>query len=164
MPHKPMPTRAKYRPVPPPRDEVIYDKSFKSTFRWVRRAIHETMDGLEAANLQPDLLGSIEIALAEALNNVVEHAYPEHSPGTIRLKLQVKRAAILVEIRDRGSAMPYGQLPKGQPVRSGLRSNQVSEGGYGWYIIRELVQDLIYDRQDGENVLIFRLSLDPRLQ
>ena len=33
------------------------------------------------------------------------------------------------------------------------------EGGYGWFLIRELVQDLVYDRQNDENILFFRYRL-----
>jgi len=164
MPHRPMPTRAQYQAGPPPRDLLLYDKSFKSTFRWVRRVIHEAMDKLEEMDLSPDLLGSVEIALAEALNNVVEHAYSANAPGNVHLTLRLKRGGILAEVRDQGRAMPMGRVPDGQVTQSEFQDRDAPEGGYGWHIIREIVQDLIYDRQDGENVLIFRLSLDPKLQ
>lgn len=139
----------------------IIDLTFDSTFRWVRRAVHESMDALEPCGLAPEFMGSIEIVLAEALNNIVEHAYPANEPGKIRLLLRLRSAGVLVEIRDQGRAMPGGRIPLGNHPMSEFNTDAMPEGGYGWYLIRELVHDLIYDRQNDENVLIFRMGFAP---
>lgn len=138
----------------------VVELTFKATFRWVRRAIHEAMDTLEPCGLSAEEMGSIEIVLAEALNNIVEHAYPSDAPGPIHLSLRLRRSGLMVEIRDRGRTMPNGRAPIGNHPMSESIGDPMPEGGYGWYLIRELVQDLIYDRRDGENFLIFRLSLN----
>lgn len=138
---------------------VVVDMSFKATFRWVRRAVHETMDSLEGRGLTAEEMGSVEIVLAEALNNVVEHAYPPDEPGDIKLTLRLRRSGVMVEIRDRGRPMPNGRAPLGNHPMTEFDHDPMPEGGYGWYLIRELVQDLIYDRRDGENFLVFRLAI-----
>ena len=46
-------------------------KSFKATFRWVRRIIQEASEELDGFGLTADEKTSVEIVLAEALNNVV---------------------------------------------------------------------------------------------
>lgn len=141
---------------------VVVDKAFKATFRWVRRAVHETMDCLEGRGLTPEEMGSIEIVLAEALNNVVEHAYPPEAPGDVRLTLRLRRSGAMVEIRDQGRPMPNGRAPLGNHPMAEFDKDPMPEGGYGWYLIRELVQDLIYDRRDGENFLVFRMAIGAR--
>lgn len=139
---------------------AVVNRSFKATFRWVRRAIHETMDVLEVCRLSAEDLGSVEIVLAEALNNIVEHAYPDGDPGEIHLVLRLRNSGLMVEISDRGRPMPNGRAPIGNHPMAEFNDDPMPEGGYGWYLIRELVQDLIYDRRDGANYLIFRLAIN----
>lgn len=141
---------------------VVVQLDFKATFKWVRRGIHEAMDALERCDLSAEEMGSVEIVLAEALNNIVEHAYPQDDPGDIRLTLRLRRTGLMVEIRDRGRPMPNGRAPLGNHPMVEFDQDPMPEGGYGWYLIRELVQDLIYDRRDGENFLVFRLTIGAR--
>ena len=141
---------------------MISQKTFKATFRWVRRAIHEAMDILEPHGLTAGEMGTIEIVLAEALNNIVEHAYPQGDPGDITLSLRLRPTGLVVEVRDRGRPMPSGRAPIGNHPMAEYEHDPMPEGGYGWYLIRELVRDLVYDRRDGENFLIFRLAIGSR--
>ena len=100
--------------------------------------------------------GTAEIVLAEALNNIVEHAYADQ-PGEIRVAVTRCAAGIFCRIRDRGRPMPGGSPPAGYlaPIGDG---DDVPEGGFGWFLIRTLARDLTYDRCEGENVLSFLLD------
>ena len=137
---------------------LVKQTRFKATFRWVRRIIHESMEALEPYGLSAEEMGTIEIVLAEALNNVVEHAYPDEGTGEVALSLRLRNSGLMVEIRDQGRPMPNGRAPIGDHPMS-EEDDLMPEGGYGWYLIRELVRDLIYDRRDDENILIFRLAI-----
>ena len=133
--------------------------SFTSTFENVRDAIAAATHQLKPLNLGAEDLHSVQLVLAEALNNVVEHAYDENHPGEVTLILRYGRAGLLVEVRDRGKAMPHGRPPVGdEPSEDAARRN-LPESGFGWYLIREIARDLIYDRRDGENFLIFRMTV-----
>ena len=143
-------------------DGTVFQSSFKATFKWVRRAVHQTMDALENCNLSPEEMGTFEIVLAEALNNIVEHAYPQGDPGDIKLTVRIRRSGLVVEVSDRGRPMPNGRAPIGNHPMAEFDQDPMPEGGYGWFLIRELVQDLIYDRRDGENFLVFRMTLGGR--
>ena len=138
---------------------VVTKRSFPADFRWVRRVIQETTETLCDRGMGLDDLGSVEIVLAEALNNIVEHAYPEGQPGEVHLYVRQGRAGLLVEIRDTGKPMPKGRAPIGNHPMAEFTNDPMPEGGYGWFLIRELVRDLIYDREDGENFLVFRMAI-----
>ncbi len=139
---------------------VLVDQSFPADFRWVRRWVQNTVDALEATGTSADDLSSVEIVLAEAMNNVVEHAYPDGRDGKIRLVAKRRNDALMVEIRDRGRPMPQGRAPLGNhPMAEFHQDDPMPEGGFGWYLIREIVRDLVYDRQDDENMLLFRIKL-----
>lgn len=137
------------------------EKRFPADFRWIRRAIHEVEATLSEAGISAEDIGSIAIVLAEALNNVVEHAFPDGQEGEIMLVIRARNKSLMFEIRDGGRPMPQGRAPSGtNPVGEHEQIDTMPEGGFGWFLIRELVLDLVYDRQNGENVLLFRFRLD----
>lgn len=140
---------------------VLVDERFPADFRWVRRWTQKTVDALVADGVAADDASSVEIALAEALNNVVEHAYPEDEPGQIRLVVRRRSASLMIEITDKGRPMPKGRAPIGNhPMSEFNKDDAMPEGGYGWYLIREIARDLVYDRRDDENILLFRIRLE----
>ncbi|EEW26660.1 ATP-binding protein [Rhodobacter ferrooxidans] len=100
--------------------------------------------------------GVAQIVLAEALNNIVEHAYAG-GDGVIRVSLRRQRADLLCQIEDQGAPMPGGVLPAGVPHPAAARED-LPEGGFGWHMIRALSRNLRYRRSDGRNHLSFRLD------
>lgn len=138
---------------------VIVSETFPSDLRWVRRVIHQSIDALTQHGLDPDETSSVEIVLAEALNNIVKHAYDAKDAGEIRLVIKQRSSGLLFEISDKGHPMPNGRAPLGNHPMSEFNSDPMPEGGYGWFLIRELVRDLIYDRRDEQNYLIFRMAV-----
>ena len=143
--------------------ETLIDKTFPADFRWVRRTMQETVDILSGdAAIAVEDVETIEIILAEALNNVVEHAYPEDAKGDVTLVIRRRRGSLMCEIKDHGRPMPNGKVPNGDHPMSREDGDAMPEGGYGWFLIRELVRDLIYDRKDGENVLFMTFATQGR--
>ena len=141
--------------------ETLIDRTFPSDFRWVRRIVQEAVDALATdPGVAPEDVETIQIILAEALNNVVEHAYPEDEAGDVQLLIRRRRGSLMCEIKDRGRPMPNGRIPIGDHPTS--EGDQMPEGGYGWFLIRELVRDLIYDRKNGENVLFMTFAASGR--
>lgn len=140
---------------------VIVNDTFPADFRWVRRGIQKATHELAVRGVPREDVGTVEIVLAEALNNVVEHAYPESEPGDVTLVVRRRSASLIFEIRDKGRPMPKGRAPIGNhPMTEFHGEESMPEGGYGWFLIRELVRDLVYDRRDGENILFFRMNIE----
>jgi len=99
--------------------------------------------------LTPDHLATVELVLAEVLNNVTEHAYAD-SAGDVSVTLRPTRGGLACQVVDRGRAMPGGLLPEGH-----LPVMDLPEGGFGWHLVHKLTQDLHYHRAAGENRLGF---------
>lgn len=100
--------------------------------------------------------GTAEIVLAEALNNIVEHAYAD-SNGQIDLLLSLQHPDLLCQIEDHGRPMPGDALPSGK-LRTFSNFDDLPEGGFGWHLIRTLSRDLKYQRDAGRNCLRFCLD------
>lgn len=124
----------------------------------VRDALGRMMSHPVMATLNPDARGSAELVLAEALNNIVEHAY-SRDDGQIDVQLCVKNNRLFCEVIDAGLAMPNHVLPAGlaQPIGA---DQDLPEGGYGWFLIRSLTHNLTYQRKDARNYLSFQLNIE----
>lgn len=119
-------------------------------------------DGLRAVMASPlwqdlpaEFSAAAELVLAEVLNNVAEHAYADY-PGEIELSLERVGGSVAVRIADRGKSMPRGTLPVGRAPDPA----DLPEGGFGWFLIRQLTRDLCYRRHDGWNLFTFRMDAD----
>lgn len=109
-----------------------------------------------ARGLSEDERGTMEIVLAEVLNNIVEHAYCEN-PGEIEVALKLSFDSLAVTVVDHGLPMPGGKAPSGhlKPIGD---FDDLPEGGFGWHLIRTLSRELVYQRKNGTNRLSFRLD------
>jgi serine/threonine-protein kinase RsbW len=126
----------------------------------VRAALERLISGLAARGVPARSLGSVELVLAEALNNVVEHAYAQ-AAGPIEILLHPAGGLLDCRIRDRGLGMPGGALPDGAPDSLDCLLADLPEGGFGWLLIRELAEGIEYRRIEGQNQLAFRMRIDP---
>lgn len=103
--------------------------------------------------------GTVELVLAEVLNNVVEHAYRDRSDGVIALRVQPKSDGLAVAVEDTGLPMPKGGVPTGALAAPTEDFLSVAEGGYGWFLIGQLARDHSYQRDGDRNRLTFRISV-----
>lgn len=122
----------------------------------VRNGLRALLDSLLLQSLQEDERGTAEIVLAEALNNIVEHAYAGND-GEIEIALHVSQDALVCTISDNGRPMPDNALPAGD-LADHSSMDDLPEGGFGWHLIRSLSQELDYRRENGRNHLTFRIG------
>jgi serine/threonine-protein kinase RsbW len=135
---------------------------FRSGPLAVRAALAHILSELDPLRLGADNLGTVEIVLAEALNNIVEHAYPEGDPaGAIDISCRAGPDGLHVRIVDNGRAMPGGQLPYGRETDLTQDLLDLPEGGFGWMLILQLAKDVSYQRGENRNILDLRLPVCP---
>ena len=101
--------------------------------------------------------GTCETVLAEVMNNIVEHAYADRDDGRIDLVLVHDGFGLRVEVLDEGAPMPGGCLPEPRPAALDGPLCDLPEGGFGWFVIRDLTTGLDYQRSDPVNRLRFRI-------
>jgi serine/threonine-protein kinase RsbW len=119
----------------------------------VRAALRRITTAVPVCNLSGDQRGTVELVLAEVLNNVAEHAYAD-AAGHVAVTVALIPDGLACEVMDEGAAMPDGQPPEGR-----LPEGDLPEGGFGWHLIRSLTCDLAYRRQRGSNRLSFVILL-----
>jgi serine/threonine-protein kinase RsbW len=126
----------------------------------VRDGISRAMTGLAPLHLGADEAGTVELVLAEALNNVVEHALAGKC-GATRIEIRFSHGAQGLEITlaDEGAPMPSGKVPGARAPVLGDDVAQIPEGGFGWFMIHTLAQDIKYMRVGHANHLTLRLAV-----
>ena len=136
----------------------VFHRVFQANPAAVRDALRSAVARF-ARQLSPEDAGTLELALAEVLNNVVEHGYSDRPAGPIDLKLGHGGRDLTCRVEDFGRPMPGLAPPEGrQPVVGGDVA-ALAEGGWGWGMIHALTEDLTYSRRDGRNILRFRIRL-----
>lgn len=123
----------------------------------VREGLLRIRQFLDRSVLNNDACGTAEIVLAEALNNIAEHAYKLCGDGDITVTLQVGSDGTVVDIVDRGRALPGSILPDGRLPSLDRPMDRLPEGGFGWFLIRSQTKALRYHRSDGCNHLHMHL-------
>jgi serine/threonine-protein kinase RsbW len=127
--------------------------------RSIRDALAEVRSRLGRMALSDEEITTVEVVLAEVMNNVAEHAYAWRRDGEMILGLRQTRDGILVSVTDEGRPMPDDDLPFGDRLDPTVPIEEMPEGGFGWLIIRQLARDVSYVRENGVNQLSFRVAV-----
>ncbi|RYH09072.1 ATP-binding protein [Tropicimonas sp. IMCC6043] len=147
------------RDTPPPQPARSLSRSIESTPRDVRRALKTISGELALQGIGETDREAIEVVLAECMNNVVEHAFGETPGRRFDLRLHIADDQLFCRVEDRGKPMPGLAPPAGRLPDLPVRLEDLPEGGFGWFLIRELTCDLRYCRRDDRNSLTFQIPL-----
>lgn len=125
-----------------------------------REASARLMVGLEPLELDIKEAGTVELVMAEALNNIVEHGYPDpENGGPISVYCEHGSTGLTIKLVDKGLPMPNGQTPIGLVADTDVDLKDMPEGGFGWFIIKTLAKDVVYSRVNEVNLLDLRIAI-----
>lgn len=126
----------------------------------VREALGKLVMALKPLDLDQIDRGTVELVVAEVLNNIVEHAHGRtETDGVIEIVCVQAADGLHLAVTDTGMEMPGGRIPTGRDLPAGDSLDGLPEGGFGWYMINRLAKDVRYSRRDGVNRLEFRLAV-----
>lgn len=150
---------AEMPPGPHPADDGLgcFVRRFMASDHATRAVLAAIDARLDALGIDPDDRASVELIVAEVLNNIGEHAYGGKA-GPVELVIEIDRTGLVCRLSDRGVPLPGGVMAANGPPPIQPPEN-LPEGGFGWHIIRCLASELRYWRQDGWNRLSFRVGL-----
>jgi serine/threonine-protein kinase RsbW len=125
-----------------------------------REASTKLMIELAPLNLDVEETGAIELIIAEVLNNIVEHGYPDpKNGGPISIYCEQGNRGLSFKLIDKGLPMPDGAPPVGLAANIDVELKDLPEGGFGWSIIKNLAKDIVYTRTDDANRLDLRIAI-----
>jgi serine/threonine-protein kinase RsbW len=95
----------------------------------------------------------VELATEEALVNIFKYAYPEDI-GEVELTCKMDNDKFIIKIVDTGVPFDIESVPE-PDLAADISDRKI--GGLGIFIIRKMVDELQYRREDNKNILIFIL-------
>ncbi len=123
----------------------------------VRILLRRLRERLQEFGVTEPTCASAETVLAEALNNITEHAYADQQGGPIEVNTEIGMGKIRFTLCDRGMPIPGARLPRGKPQDTQVPLDELPEGGFGWLLIRDLTSSVTYDRDEDGNRLTLTL-------
>ncbi|PCJ08735.1 MAG: ATPase [Rhodobacteraceae bacterium] len=127
--------------------------SFLATELDARSGICSVVERLQDMGLPEARAHEVQIVLAEAVNNVIEHAYADAPLGNVYIHCNLNTERLWINIHDAGAPLPDEKLPAGKLIDLSGPTEDLPEGGFGWFLIRALTSDIRYERRCGNNQL-----------
>ena len=110
----------------------------------------------EEFSLAPDVVFNLNLVLEEAVVNVINYAYPKEEHQSIYLSATLHEGSIVFVLTDTGKEFDPTQAPEADIT---LSAEERPIGGLGIFLIRQIMNEVRYERIDGKNVL----TLEKRL-
>jgi sigma-B regulation protein RsbU (phosphoserine phosphatase) len=121
-----------------------------SNLELCRTYVRQVCQLADPATLEEDLAYHLELAVTEAVANVMKHAYKGQTDQPIELSAVVEAARIILTIRHQGLPFVPTEIPL--PVFDGSK-----EGGFGLFIINKLMDEVIYSSEpDGNRIKLIK--------
>ncbi len=104
----------------------------------------------QAIGLDPSVIMKINLAVEEAVVNVMSYAYPEGTVGDILVQVEADNERIKIIITDSG--VPFDPTSYA-PADTTLSVEERPIGGLGIHLVRHYMDSINYERVDDQNVL-----------
>ena len=108
-------------------------------------------------SLTPDVVFNLNLVLEEAVVNVINYAYPKEEHQSIYLSASLRKGSIVLILTDTGKEFDPTMAPD---VDITLSADEREIGGLGIFLIRQIMNEVKYERIDGKNVLTLEKKLD----
>jgi serine/threonine-protein kinase RsbW len=97
----------------------------------VHSILQRATDELGTGNSSANDKANVEIVMAEAINNIIEHAYQFERNQPVDILLTEHCGYLTITFVDEGRPMPFGQIPAENSNDINCSPNNLPEGGFG---------------------------------
>lgn len=115
------------------------------------------VDGIcNELHLDNEMQMNLNLALEEVVSNVILYAYPEKSNEKISISAQMTNGLLVFTISDSGLAFDPTAVPEADVT---LSAEERQIGGLGIYIVKNIMNEVTYQRMDEKNVLTLKKNV-----
>lgn len=123
------------------------------------QAVRDMVAVLEREHRLPAaLVFDIYVVLDEVLSNILKYAYDDDAAHEIRVKLSADDGAVEIAIEDDGRQYDPFAVPAPDPS---LPLEQRPLGRLGLHFVRNLMNDVQYERRHNRNYMTLRKLISP---
>ena len=110
----------------------------------------------DAFSLSPDIVFNLNLVLEEAVVNIINYAYPKQIHESIYLSAKLHDGSIILVLTDTGKEFDPTMAPEADIT---LSAEERPIGGLGIFLIRQIMNEVKYERIEGKNVLTLEKKL-----
>ena len=104
----------------------------------------------EAAGIDMATAMKLNLAIEEAVVNVMNYAYPQDTVGDIKIEAKGDNKQLEFIISDTGT--PFDPTTKAE-IDTTLSAEERPIGGLGIHLVRNIMDSINYERANGKNIL-----------
>lgn len=104
----------------------------------------------QESNLDQALAMTLNLALEEAVTNVIMYAYPKGSQGLVDLEAIVRKDSLVFILSDSGKPFDPTAAPSAD---ISLNVEERPIGGLGIYMVMNIMDKVVYRRENDRNIL-----------
>ena len=107
-------------------------------------------------SLSPEVVFNLTLVLEEAVVNIINYAYPKEDHESIYLSAKLHNDSIMLVLTDTGKEFDPTMAPEADIT---LSADERPIGGLGIFLIRQIMNEVKYERIEGKNVLTLEKKL-----
>lgn len=101
-------------------------------------------------NLSSEVIYDVRLTLEEVVSNIINYGFVDHDEHQISIEMNLQGETLTMKIKDDGK--PFNPLEvKNANLEKPFDEREI--GGMGIYIVRKLMDKILYKREEGNNVL-----------
>ncbi len=111
----------------------------------------------QITGLSKDCIWEMNICLDEAFTNIVSYGFADDMEHLIKFTIGRDNDVLILRVEDDG--IPFNPLSQKNPETATDLLN-IKVGGLGIHLIKELMDDICYKRNQGKNSLILKKFIE----
>jgi phosphoserine phosphatase RsbU/P len=112
---------------------------------------------LQAASLTVQLIEDAQLIVEEVLVNIIQYGYENRSNGYIDLRIEINNQQLTMTFKDSGK--PFNPLTEIASPDMMMDDEDRSLGGFGFFLVQELAEQVDYVYLNGKNILTVRQAI-----
>jgi anti-sigma regulatory factor (Ser/Thr protein kinase) len=98
------------------------------------------------------------VVLDELINNAISYAFRDDAEHRIDVRVELDERRLVITVSDDG--LPFNPLEI-EPPDTALSLDERRTGGLGVHLVRNMMDEVSYDRQSDRNVVTLVMYLEP---
>ena len=107
-------------------------------------------------SLSPEVVFNLTLVIEDAVVNIINYAYPKEDHESIDLSAKLHNDSIMLVLTDTGKEFDPTMAPEADIT---LSADERPIGGLGIFLIRQIMNEVKYERIEGKNVLTLEKKL-----
>ena len=99
--------------------------------------------------LPKSLVDEVELAVSEACTNAIRHGADDDASAAVTVRFVLSETQLVIDVSDQGAGFDFEEIPVPEFEKH-------PEGGYGLYIIRQIMDEVHYTRDNERNIFTMK--------